>query len=205
MEKTSGNSLFMRGEILCRIPDGTPEICEVGKLLREGKFRSSEFIIQEHLCERQHFGIPPRVVGDMIRNLHFRMPEVKIRISQRCAQFDVMLHLDNEEEYSISGFPRSIVGKGAQIGKHTRGSSSDTVGIRRRPQWTPPDSARYSSFDSAIQLRDGSHSTHLPSSASITSVTTDTPASRLSSARPPQELDAHDARDPRAIQEAMRF
>jgi hypothetical protein len=89
--------------------------------------------------------------------------------------------------------------------EHTRGSSSNTVDIRRRPQWTPPDSARYSSFDSAIQLRDGSHSTHLPSSASITSVTTDTPASRLSSARPPQELDAHDARDPRAIQEAMRL
>ena len=102
------------GEILCRIPDGTPEICEVGKLLREGKFQSSEFIIQEHLCERQCFCIPPRVVNDMIHDLHFRMPEVKIHVSQRCAQFNAMLHLDNKEEYSISGFPRSIVGKGAQ-------------------------------------------------------------------------------------------
>jgi hypothetical protein len=89
--------------------------------------------------------------------------------------------------------------------EHTRGSSSDTIGIRRRPQWTPPDSARYSYFDSPIQLSDGSPSIHLPSSASITSVTTDAPASRHSSAQPPQELDAHDSRDPRAIQEAMRL
>ena len=89
--------------------------------------------------------------------------------------------------------------------EHTRGSSSNTIGIHQRPQWTPPDSARYSSFDSAIQLSDGSHSIHLPSSSSITSVTADAPASRRSSVRPPQELDAHDTRDSRAIQEAMRL
>jgi hypothetical protein len=88
--------------------------------------------------------------------------------------------------------------------EHTRGSSSNTIGIRRRSPWTLP-SARYSSFVSAIQFSDGSNSIHLPSSSSITSVTTDVPASRHSSAQPPQELDAHDTRDPRAIQEAMRL
>lgn len=89
--------------------------------------------------------------------------------------------------------------------EHTRSSSSNTIGIRRRPQWILPDSTRYSSFDSAILLSDGSNSVHLPSSSSITSVTTDVPASRHSPARPPQELDAHDTRDSRAIQEAMRL
>jgi hypothetical protein len=139
----------------------------------------------------------------MIHNLHFRMPEVKIRISQRCTQFNVVLHLDNKEEYSAD-FRDQSWGMGLKQGvssiysilsyidhvlshqiEHTRGSSGNTIGIRRRPQWTPPDSARYSYFDSAIQLSDGSHLIRLPSSASITSVTTDAPAPRHSSAQPP--------------------
>jgi hypothetical protein len=110
----------------------------------------------------------------MIHNLHFRMPEVKIRISQRCTQFNVVLHLDNKEEYSAD-FRDQSWGMGLKQGvssiysmlsyidhvlahqiEHTRGSSGNTIGIRRRPQWTPPDSARYSYFDSAIQLSDGS-------------------------------------------------
>jgi hypothetical protein len=91
-----------------------------------------------------------------------------------------------------------------QIG-HIRGSNSNNIGIRRRPQWTPPDSARYSSLDSVIRLSSGSRSIPLSSSSSIASVTTDAEASRRTSARPPQELDARDTRDPRAIQEAMRL
>jgi len=35
------DTLVYSGEILCRIPDETPEIREVGRLLKEGKFQST--------------------------------------------------------------------------------------------------------------------------------------------------------------------
>jgi hypothetical protein len=95
------NTLVCSGEILCRIPDETPEIGEVGRLLKEGKFQSTGFIIQEDLCEQQRFDVQATLY-DMIH------------ISPRCGQFDVMLCLKNTEKFSISGFPRSIAGKGAQ-------------------------------------------------------------------------------------------
>jgi hypothetical protein len=107
------NTLVYSGEILCRIPDETPEIGEVGRLLKEGKFQSTGFIIQEDLCGQQRFDIQAALY-DMIHNLRFSMPEVKIHISPRCGQFDVMLFLKNTEKFSISGFPRSIAGKEAQ-------------------------------------------------------------------------------------------
>ena len=150
------------------------------------------------------------------------MPEVKIRISPRCGQFDVILCLKNTEKYSISGFPRSIVGKGAQTAskfyplsflnnrlinriEHTRESSSSTTVILPRLQWTPPNSARRSSFYSGLEISDGSRS--IPrSTTSTTSPITPVPAvSRHGSTRQPQELAADDARDPREIQEAMRL
>jgi hypothetical protein len=107
------NTLVCSGEILCRIPDETPEIGEVGRFLKEGKFQSTGFIIQEDLCEQQRFDVQATLY-DMIHNLRFSMTEVKIHISPRCGQFDVMLCLKNTEKFSISGFPRSIAGKGAQ-------------------------------------------------------------------------------------------
>jgi hypothetical protein len=107
------NNLVYSGEILCRIPDETSEIGEVGRLLKEGKFQSTGFFIQEDLCGQQRFDIQAALY-DMIHNLHFSMAEVKIHISSRCGQFYVMLCLKNTEKSSISGFPRSIAGKGAQ-------------------------------------------------------------------------------------------
>ena len=107
------NTSVYSGEILCRIPDETPEIGKVGRLLKEGKFQSTGFIIQEDLCGQQRFDIQAALY-DMIHNLRFSMAEVKIQISPRCGKFDVMLCLKNTEKFSISGFPRSVAGKGAQ-------------------------------------------------------------------------------------------
>jgi hypothetical protein len=90
--------------------------------------------------------------------------------------------------------------------EHTRDSSSSGISISRRPQWTPPSSARYSSFfDSGLQLSDGSGSMPLRSSSTTNSATSDSPAPRRGSARLPQELYAHDDRDLQAIQEAMKL
>jgi hypothetical protein len=214
------DTLIHSGEILCRIPDETPEIREVGRLLKEGRFQSTGFIIQEDLCEQQRFDIQAAVY-DMIHNLRFPLPEVKIHISPRCGQFDVMLCLKNTEKFSISGFPRSILGKGAQTPSklyllhsllfeyelikriaHTRENSSSTLGILPRRPWTPPNPARHSSFYPGLEVSDGSRSTPRSTTSPITPVPA---ASRHSSTRQPQELAADDSRDPREIEQAMKL
>lgn len=152
------------------------------------------------------------------------MPEVSIRVSERCGEFDVVLRLENTEQYSISGFPRLLSGKGVQTGSefylicffyvghlltnhagHTRDNESNVVSIRRR-SWTPPTSARYSSFfDSGLEISDGSRSVPIASSSAPNSATSDISLSRRTSKGPPYELDAVDTREPRTIQEEMKL
>ncbi|KAE9366741.1 FabD/lysophospholipase-like protein [Stipitochalara longipes BDJ] len=204
MEMTSGGDLFLRGEILCRIPDGTPEIAEIGKVFLSGKFQSSEFVVQEHLCGQQRISIHPSVIEAMIHSLQFRMPEIMINISERFAEFNITLHLKNREEYSISGFPRFFAGERVvEIEKHTRNSSGSAPSIRRRSQWTPPNSARY--FDSGLQVSDKSNSIPSPPSSTTNSTPNNVQVSTRRAARQPLELDAHDTRDLQAIQEAMKI
>lgn len=88
---------------MCHLPNGTPEIGEIGKLLWD---RSAHFIIQEHGCDVQNFEITTGVARDMIINSQFRMPQIEIRLFKN---LDVKAVLCLEgNEYSISGFPRSL-------------------------------------------------------------------------------------------------
>jgi hypothetical protein len=103
------------GEILCRIPDKTPVLSELGKLLRHGKLEATQFIIHEQLSEQQYFNFPLDAIDCMIHNRKFRMPQSKIRISKRAAEFKIMLQFANNDEYLISGFPRHLVGKEAHV------------------------------------------------------------------------------------------
>jgi hypothetical protein len=164
----------------------------------------------------------------MIHDLQFHMPEIKVRVSQRTADFDARLLFANREEYSISGFPRSIIKKKIQTGKflggelssgcamtnkaaHTRDSISSSTTIRHRPQWTPPGlrASCSPSFDSGIQLssRPKSVSSSLKptmatgSQSLLTAQELPAPDSRPTNSI--QELPAEDTRDPRAIQQAM--
>lgn len=177
------------------------------------------------MCERQCIDIPLSVIEGMIHHDRFDMPEVSVRVSERCGEFNVVLRLENAEEYSISGFPRVIAGKGVQTGSkfnlfcfiyvghlltyhagHTRDNDSSAASIRRRSLWTPPTSARYSPFyDSGLELSDGSRSVPIASSSTTNSATSDTPLSRRRSRRPPYELDAVDNREPHTIREVMRI
>ena len=101
------------GHILCRLPNETPEICEIGKLLRDCNVRNAHFKIQEHGCNPQHFEITTRVVEEMISRLHFRMAKIQIRLLKKLAVVEAVLCLKGEE-YSISGFPRSLVRDNSQ-------------------------------------------------------------------------------------------
>lgn len=155
----------------------------------------------------------------MIHDDHFHMPEVSIRVSKRCGEFDVVIRLENMEEYSISGFPRLLAGKRAQTGSkscllcslhlggtladhtgYTRDKESSVASIRRRSQWTPPTSPRYSSFfNSGLELDDGSHLAPAVSSLAKNLATNDTPLSKRRPKGPPYELEAVDPRKPSSI------
>ncbi|KAF8847642.1 hypothetical protein BDZ45DRAFT_315849 [Acephala macrosclerotiorum] len=210
--EVSGNELFLRGDIFCRIPDGTPALAEIGNLFLDGKFRLSKIIIQEASCSAQPFDISQQVIEDMIHDLKFRMPELNIRLAKQAAEVDAKLLFANREEYTISGFPRLIVGKRAQTRSTAREIINGTAGIRRRPQWTPPSptSARNSSFDSGIQLRSrpaslSSNPIPLPPRSPRRLLQRPLQELEAPSPRPIQELPANDPRDPRSIAEAMKL
>jgi hypothetical protein len=96
------------GEILCRISDYTAEVREIGILLQDGQFGSPGFVIEEHPKELRYFGLTSEIVGDMIFNLHFQMPKIKLRISSKTPFINMKIRFEKSEDYSISGFPRTF-------------------------------------------------------------------------------------------------
>jgi hypothetical protein len=93
--------------MLCRLPDETAEICEVGRLLRDSDTRDVQFTFQEEGGITQHFRITTEAVQKMIDNLIFRMPRIQIRIVKNL-HFQAVLHWKGEN-FSISGFPRILL------------------------------------------------------------------------------------------------
>jgi hypothetical protein len=97
--------------LLYRLPDGSPEIYEIGRLFKEGRFKNAEFVFRENQCASQPVKISSMVIQDMIVELRFQMPKIKLRISEPFAKVSAVRRSENGEEYSISGFPRVLLGK----------------------------------------------------------------------------------------------
>ena len=97
---------------MCHLPNETPEIGEIGKLLRDGNDRNAHFTIQEYGCDLQYFEITTGVVEDMISNLQFRMPQIRIRLLKNL-DVKAVLCLKGKE-YPISGFPRALAQDNSQ-------------------------------------------------------------------------------------------
>jgi hypothetical protein len=92
---------------LCRLPNETAEICEMGKLLKDGDTGDTQFIFQEEDGNTQHFKITHEVVQRMIDSLNFKMPRVEVRVLKN-APFQAVLRCRGED-FSISGFPRILL------------------------------------------------------------------------------------------------
>jgi hypothetical protein len=92
---------------LCRLPNETPEISEIGKLLRDGDTGDTQFIFQEDGGITQHFQITPEIVQKMISHLNFKMPRIQIRRVKNLP-FQAVLRWKGED-FSISGFPRILL------------------------------------------------------------------------------------------------
>lgn len=96
------------GHLMCRLPNETPEIREIGKIIRDRGWEKPCFVMKEDRCEPQLFEMTPRILENMIKELRFKMPRIKIRLSKKHAVVQASLRI-NDEENSISGFPRSLV------------------------------------------------------------------------------------------------
>jgi hypothetical protein len=98
------------GYLLCRLPNGTPEVRGLGKLM-QGKMLENKprLVVREGDQKTQTFEIPKAVIDNMILNYTFAMPSVHVVISHKLAVVDAILRLDSDAGHSISGFPRSLV------------------------------------------------------------------------------------------------
>lgn len=104
----------MIGHMLCRLPSGSEEIEELGKLLRiwseldDGPY----FLIQEEYHASQS-AIPVRISSDVIRRMitdrKFRMPRIKVKMSKTIAMTEMFLCLNKTEQHPISGVPRNLL------------------------------------------------------------------------------------------------
>ncbi|KAH8684241.1 hypothetical protein BGZ60DRAFT_397086 [Tricladium varicosporioides] len=110
IDHKTGRESTIRGKILCRVSDGAPEICEIGKILRTGSRRATEFVFRCDASEAQYFQIPLSTVDRMICDLSFEMPDIKVQ-GEVNANYKAMLRFVDGQEFSISGFPRVLLGK----------------------------------------------------------------------------------------------
>src|SRR5215469_11266045 len=159
--------LTLTGYILCRLPNGTPEIGNLGKLIREKASLTPQFVVRESGQEAQRFDIVPKVTEEMILDLQFRMPPIEIVLSHRLAVLEISLQLDGDETHCISGFPRTLAKVERRAIRHRQAlaagrpgtsigtiisSSGSSIYSRSSKSWSPPDPERHASIWSAMSL-----------------------------------------------------
>lgn len=101
---------YISAQILCRLPDFTDEISEIGKMFKSGEFRQSLFVFQEEGYGKQIFKMPSNIINiEMISNSRFHMPTLLVYLTQKRAIVNAAIQLATGQEYSLSGFPRRLV------------------------------------------------------------------------------------------------
>ncbi|KAF2193812.1 hypothetical protein K469DRAFT_243687 [Zopfia rhizophila CBS 207.26] len=96
------------GKILCRLPNETPEVREVGRFLKTRGNGHAHFLIAENPKAPQYFEISPSIVDNMIRFMEFNMDPICVHLSSKDSVLRASLLLEGWEQNSISGFPRSL-------------------------------------------------------------------------------------------------
>lgn len=104
----------VKGHVCCRLPQGTREIGELGKIIRSctQNGRDPYFLVQEEYSAAktaQQIGLSEEVVQRMIKDFQFRMGRIELRLSSQLTRTEMFLCLNESDWFSISGFPRSLV------------------------------------------------------------------------------------------------
>lgn len=56
----------------------------------------------------QQIDIGRKITGEMILDQQFRMPPITVVMSNKMAQIEIALHMNGDDGYAISGFPRAL-------------------------------------------------------------------------------------------------
>jgi hypothetical protein len=101
---------IFKARILCRLPDNTNEIQEIGRLFRSSRFGRSQFVFREEGCVNQIFETSSRAItSKMISSSCFRLPEFGVYLTKKTATVYAAIRFATQQEYSLSGFPRQLV------------------------------------------------------------------------------------------------
>jgi hypothetical protein len=106
--------ILLTGYIMCRLPNDSIEVRELGILLRDRSGGDRRFVVEERFKEStpQHFEITSAVLENMIMNSQFEMNRVMIRFSNKHVVVKASLFFKEGEQYDLSGFPRCLVPDG---------------------------------------------------------------------------------------------
>jgi len=100
-------------QIHCRLLPESEEICQLGRFLKEKRVPGREiaFIVQEkhHGRHANSIAITPVVIDRMIGQRLFRMERISVRLSSKLAVTEMFLSIRENELYTISRFPRSLL------------------------------------------------------------------------------------------------
>ncbi|OCK81310.1 hypothetical protein K432DRAFT_425035 [Lepidopterella palustris CBS 459.81] len=137
----SRDGILVQTQILCRLPDGSNEIRQLGELLRTGTFSGLTFVFREEGCQAQGFVIPPEtIVTDLIRDHKFSAPKFPVHLTARSAVVHATIYLRNGKEFSLSGFPKQLIkesNSSAPLGAGPGSDSGNSIS-GRLPVWKAP-------------------------------------------------------------------
>ena len=99
------------GRLYCRFADGSSEMQELGKLIRNRSHRDKIpcFRVREGMHGRfQSHELSPDIIGSMLSQGKFLMRKIKIPLRNKLSDVEIQLFLNDEQLHSISGFPRCL-------------------------------------------------------------------------------------------------
>jgi hypothetical protein len=109
---------------------------ELGKLLREVSYRDRNPCFRIHdvgAGQTDSRDIGPDIIGEMIRSGKFQMRKMNIELQNKLSEIEIVLDLNEEDQYCISGFPRCLFddGKG-KMGTYPQSAPREAVLMTRR-------------------------------------------------------------------------
>ncbi|OJD31446.1 lysophospholipase-like protein [Diplodia corticola] len=147
---------IVKGSICCRLPKDSPEVGELGKLIRSWTPSYGQlpfFFIYEKgsdITTAQKIPISEDMIKTMVVFYEFRMPRrsVQLQLSNTFAPTEIQLCFNQSDAFPISGFPRILFEESLENRTNSRRNLAVTSSRRNRwvsqfgdrPQrkWTPP-------------------------------------------------------------------
>ncbi|KAJ4355214.1 hypothetical protein N0V95_003109 [Ascochyta clinopodiicola] len=112
VQQSAQNTATATGRLYCRFADGSLEIQELGKLIRDRCYREKNpfFLVREKGINGKSdtHSITSDVIGAMINLGKFTMRKMKVELGNKLSEVEIYLYLNDEQRHLISGFPRCL-------------------------------------------------------------------------------------------------